>query len=134
FDGGDGNDKLTGGQGNDELHGGAGNDEIQGDSGGTHYADVMDGGPGFDTVHDFYLEDAYDLTPATVTLDGKADDGVYDEGDNVTGIEEVVASTGLNFVGTDAPEKVIPAEGGGKGSIYLMGGDDYVKGTDDSET
>ncbi len=134
FDGGDGNDTLAGGQGADIVRGGAGNDQLQGDSGGTHYADVIDGGDGIDSVDDFYLEDAYDLTPATVTLDGKADDGVYDEGDNVTAVEQITARTGLNFVGTDAAERVIPAEGGGKGAIFLLGGDDFVKGTDDSET
>lgn len=135
FNGGDGNDDLSGGDGNDVLHGDGGNDELRGDGGGENrYADVMDGGDGADKIDEYSLYDAYDLTPATVTLDGKADDGVYNEGDNVTNVEEIVARTGLNFVGTDAAEKVIPAEGGGKGNIQLKGGDDFVKGTDDSET
>ncbi len=134
FDGGDGNDELNGAAGNDTLRGGAGDDRLVGDPIQEHGADVLDGGPGRDTVDDFVHPDPYDLRPATVTLDGRSDDGIESEGDNVTNVEIVKSASGVQFRGTDGPEIVIAAQGGGKGFQYGMGGDDTLTGSDDDET
>jgi Ca2+-binding RTX toxin-like protein len=134
FDGGDGNDKLLGGDGPDVLRGGAGDDTLTGNSLGDLSADVIDGGDGRDTADDWAHPDAYNTIPATVTLDGAADDGFPGERDNVTGVETVKVGSGVVFKGTDAPEIVIASEVGHKGSMQALGGDDQLRGSDDDET
>jgi Ca2+-binding RTX toxin-like protein len=134
FDGGDGNDTIRGGGGNDVVRGGAGDDTLIGDPMEVRGADVLDGGPGKDTVDDYMHDDAYNKDPATVTLDGVADDGIEGEHDNVTNVEVVQSAAGVVFRGTDAAETVIATQVGGKGSQYGMGGDDSLQGSDDDET
>jgi Ca2+-binding RTX toxin-like protein len=134
FEGGDGNDKLSGERGADVLRGGAGDDTLKDDSYGEQNADVVDGGPGRDTVDAWSHPDAYNTIPATVTLDGVADDGYPGEGDNVTDVETIKVASGIVFRGTDAPEVVIAAEVGHKGSMQTLGGDDQLSGSDDDET
>jgi hypothetical protein len=134
FDGGDGNDELNGGSGNDVLRGGAGDDKLHGDPLEHRGADTMDGGPGRDILDDYMHNDGYDKSPATITLDGVADDGFAGEGDNVTNVEQIESAAGVIFRGTDAAETVIATQVGGKGQQYGMGGDDSLQGTDDDET
>jgi Ca2+-binding RTX toxin-like protein len=96
-DGGPGNDKLEGHDGNQLLHGGAGDDEVSGFAGSDQVygdegndtvsgdtnksasPDLIDGGPGVDSIG----QDWQDLgdAPLTVTLAGGADDGRPGEGD-----------------------------------------------------
>ncbi len=52
--GGDGDDELQGGAGRDRLDGGAGNDLLHPDGFEEPSADVVDGGPGVDSVEDDY--------------------------------------------------------------------------------
>ena len=133
FDGGDGNDELTGGPGADTVRGGAGNDALKGE-GGTdeNFADVIDGGAGIDTVDDW-------ATPTPTTrprprhAGRRADDGIAGENDNVTAVESSLG-TGVKFRGTDAPEQRRPDRGRRRRRVLALGGDDYLKGTDDSET
>ena len=134
FDGGAGNDKLYGGSGPDVVRGGDGDDIIDGNAYETFEGDVLDGGAGYDTIDDWAHPDPYNKTPATVTLDGAADDGFPGEGDNVTNVESIRSNNGIVFRGTDAPEQVIAGEVGGKGSMKAMGGDDKLQGSDDDET
>jgi Ca2+-binding RTX toxin-like protein len=134
FEGGAGNDKLLPGSGRDVVRGGDGDDVVDGNAFETFEGDVIDGGAGRDTIDDWAHPDAYDQTPATVTLDGVADDGFPGEGDNVTNVESIRSNNGIVFRGTDAPEQVVAGEVGGKGSMKAMGGDDQLQGSDDDET
>jgi len=101
----EGNDDLKGGHGNDLLDGGPGNDRVLGEDeadvvrggagddvvggGGTAaHADVIDGGPGIDAL-DEYEYTGGTSAPASVTLDGVADDGRAGEGDQVTDVERI---------------------------------------------
>ena len=54
LDGGDGDDELIGYSGADHLQGGAGNDILSPDGHEDPSADVVDGGPGIDTIEDDY--------------------------------------------------------------------------------
>jgi Ca2+-binding RTX toxin-like protein len=90
--GGGGNDRLTGSHVSDQIHGGGGDDTISGLEG----SDVLDGGKSRDT-----LNFAYSPTPAsgiTVTEDGTANDGLPGEGDNVSNVEIVNATTRADTV------------------------------------
>lgn len=91
LDGGAGNDKLDGGAGGDGVHGGDGDDTLAGDPGPSASADVLDGGPGRDTLSEYeYSDGASSQRPVRITLDaGGADDGRPGEGDAITGIEVV---------------------------------------------
>lgn len=90
----DGQDSLGGGDGNDSVNGGSGDDGVFGGDG----ADTVRGGPGIDdTSYDGYGDpSATPPVPASdvsVTLDGQANDGRTGEGDNVTEVEDVFASS-----------------------------------------
>ena len=120
LDGGDGNDGLTPGKGADRVSGGAG-DDVAG-MGGDGVPDVFDGGDGHDTLGG---DDLGNMLPLTVTLDGRADDGVVGEGDNVrSGWEDVSISSG-RIVGDDGPNNLSV---GLLGVIDGRGGDDVLKG------
>ena len=128
MEGGAGNDTIVGGNGTDELHGGDGNDTMQGFEGAdvlrgdggddsvsggkeepeTNAADVVDGGPGFDSIPDVDADynRGYD-DDVSVTLDGVANDGEAGENDNVIGVEKLLVSAGhATIVGSDAAERV----------------------------
>jgi Ca2+-binding RTX toxin-like protein len=79
--GADGSDGLAGGAGADVLLGDDGNDELDGGAG----PDRMNGGAGRDTVN--YENRS---SRVTVTLDGVANDGEANEGDNVLPNMEIV--------------------------------------------
>jgi Ca2+-binding RTX toxin-like protein len=90
--GGDGRDTIEGGEANDSLFGGPGDDVLREnlalafDSG----ADDLSGGPGKDKL--VYESRSQNLR---VSLDGKANDGEEDEGDNVhNDVEWIVAGSG----------------------------------------
>jgi hypothetical protein len=95
-DGQAGNDAVTGGAGNDDLAGEAGSDALSGGDGD----DALDGGPDADTISGGTGTDRLDVSAVTalppalaVTLNGLADDGAAQEGDNVAAdIEAIDAS------------------------------------------
>lgn len=90
LDGGAGRDDLDAGAGRDAVHGGDGDDTLAGDPGPSLAADVLDGGPGRDTLSEYEYSDGMSQRPVHVTLDaGGADDGRPGEGDEITGIEVV---------------------------------------------
>jgi hypothetical protein len=139
LDGGDGNDTLSGYSGSDVLHGGAGDDNLSPDGYEQPSADVVDGGPGIDTIDEDYSSRFSDgPTPhVSITLGGGADDGRAGEGDDVTGIERLELSNGLTMVGTDAPEYVHLVQvidpsslsgGGGNDDLHAGDGDDTLDG------
>jgi Ca2+-binding RTX toxin-like protein len=133
-DGGDGNDKVDGGQGADVVRGGAGDDQLKSDPMESHKPDVVDGGPGRDSITDWMsTEDPATAPAVTVTLDGKADDGFPGEGDNVTGMEIVESYGGLRYVGTDGADIARAAEVGSRSELSGLGGDDVLKGGDDDD-
>jgi hemolysin type calcium-binding protein len=133
IDGGDGNDEVDGGAGNDSVHGGAGNDTMWGDHYDDPGADVIDGGPGFDTTQDWSIPSDLDNQPAVdVTLDGVANDGRPGEGDNVTGVEKFQMYVVGRFVGSGAAENINIYNPGNQGPSTLIGngGDDTLIGND----
>lgn len=105
--GGDGDDTLEGNRGDDHLFGGAGNDtvdggddadevrggdgdDVVGGGGRPAFADIVDGGPGRDTLSPYeYSGEQSGGTPQPVriTLAGGADDGRPGEHDDVSGVE-----------------------------------------------
>jgi Ca2+-binding RTX toxin-like protein len=134
--GGSDDDFLSGGPGNDILQGAGGGDFLSGDEGndaeygnaGDDYvmqwdvpngADLLLGGPGFDTLD-------YDLrsNPVYVTGDGIANDGEVGEGDNVGGdFEQVV---GANLTQPPAAGYWMVASDGG---IFSFGGAQFFGST-----
>jgi hypothetical protein len=115
----DGGDLVTGGPGEDSLNGGDGNDRLDGGAG----SDVLSGGAGKD-------EALYSSARGgvSVTLDGRRNDGVPAEGDNVRAdIEDVQGgSVGDTVTGNGVQN----ALGGGAGEDYIdgEGGHDRLSG------
>jgi hypothetical protein len=129
--GGDGNDELDGGDGNDELRGGAGNDLMYGDRYKEDWgADILDGGPGFDTGDAWYIpSSSANNPPVHITQDGKADDGRAGENDNVTSIEklETNAPSGT-FNGTDGDDEIVTRSQDNTRVLNGLGGNDKLEG------
>lgn len=102
--------------------------------------DVLDGGPGADTVYDdWYRFDSNggdEDPPPTVTLDGQANDGRPGENDAVVGVETIdtgySGSVGGSYVGSDGPDTfhLLFADG----SVSAAGSDDVVTGADGVDT
>jgi Ca2+-binding RTX toxin-like protein len=137
IDGGDGNDEVDGGAGSDQVHGGAGNDTMWGDHYQDPAADVIDGGPGYDTTEDWSIPSDLTNQPSIdVTLDGVADDGRPGEGDNVVGVEKFNLYVVGRLVGTDAGEYMNIYNPGNEGPSTLIGngGDDSLYGNDYDDT
>ena len=148
-DGGAGNDKLEGHDGDQVLHGGAGDDEVSGlagsdqvygdegndiVSGDTHKApspDVIDGGPGVDSIG----QDWQDLggAPLTITLGGGADDGRPGEGDDVRNVENLKGFSSGRFVGTDGPDSIEVVQSTGASDLSGLGGDDSLNASDGND-
>lgn len=159
--GGDGNDVLTGRDGDDRLYGQAGNDILNGDfsADGPGGDDLLDGGAGDDefeqyvgfgypaplTGADTYIggpgQDQFSYfhrnEAVSVTLDGKANDGMPGESDNVgADIEGVGGGSGDDLlVGTDRGEELWGGDGddtirgsGGNDMLWGNDGDDLVDG------
>ena len=142
--GGDGNDSLSGGDGNDSLEtitfatlgddtidGGAGDDTLvqtlRPVSSMSDGADTFNGGPGTDTAN--YAGSDGSLA---LSLDGQANDGYANEGDNLgTDVE--------NLVGGPSPDIIVGSEsansidaGPGDDVVRGMGGDDQLQGGSDA--
>jgi len=150
IDGGDGDDTLSGeGEGtlqgtsvNDVIRGGAGDDTLLGDDTSGISAigrDTLDGGPGVDTIrNDWFRVDASSANmdpPATVTLDGVANDGRPGESDQVVGVEVIVANfpvTGAasSLTGSDGPERIHGNRYASALNLTGLGGDDDLAGGD----
>lgn len=141
LDGGRGRDTLAGGDGADVLDGGPQDDTLYGGPGQDRFpalperdgADVMSGGTGQDTA-DYRAR----VTPVTVTLDGRADDGAAGERDTAgrqrwdsrpgspeSDVEAVVGGAGADTVTGDNFRNVLT---GGPGVDVLrgLGGEDAL--------
>lgn len=129
--GGDGNDDLQGKGGSDRLDGGAGNDVLHPDGFEAPAADVVDGGPGFDTVDaDYASRFSADRPLLAFTLSGGADDGRPGEGDDLHGIERLELSTGAKVTGTEGPDAVKLRQVGAASELVGLGGDDDLRAGD----
>ncbi|MDQ3742618.1 MAG: hypothetical protein M3389_16935, partial [Actinomycetota bacterium] len=152
--GGDGDDRLEGSTGDDTVDGGAGDDKVDGYSGRDHVlggegndtlhpdgyeepgADVVDGGPGIDTIEsDYVTRDPDAFQPqVSITLGGGADDGRPGEGDDLRGVERLVLSDpGGKVVGSDAAEYVKLHQVGENGELIGNGGDDELRAGDGAD-
>lgn len=142
LDGGPGNDSLgTAGidEGNDTYRGGRDNDTLLGgvlsaSVGGSTFrsgADTFDGGPGFDTV-------IFDRpTSVAVSLDGTANDGGADEGDNVgpdvenvtggEGADKLVGNSGRNRLDGGPGQDLVDGQGGNDTLLMRDGVNDQQK-------
>lgn len=114
--GGGGNDTLSGGAGDDHLFGSAGNDLFQGGSGN----DSIVGGGGADTAS--FTDSA---TGITLTLSDGAGIAYGDGTDTLSGIENVIGSTGNDSIVGDAAGNWI------SGDLY---GNDTLEGGDGGDT
>lgn len=115
LDGGDGGDSLTGGPGQDTVLGGPGDDLVVGDSFTGTFADVIDGGPGYDRSEGDWTNPTQGSPnpPVSVSLDGVAGDGRPGEGDNVTGIERIRINHAATLIaGGEAVDFEIPSNAG----------------------
>jgi Ca2+-binding RTX toxin-like protein len=145
LDGGDGNDNLSGGDVNDTLTGGEGKDVLDGRRGN----DKVDGGDGNDRIFDQLVftfrgrsgsdrfiggggrdELLYDTRSANlrVSLDGKANDGEFDNGerDNVgPDIEIIMCGAGDDKIVGNSRENRLYG-GGGSDRIDGKGGNDRL--------
>src|SRR5215210_1351904 len=154
MEGGPGNDTLVSGNGVDELHGGDGNDTIQsfmgadtvrGEGGddsvsagkeepATNVADVIDGGPGFDSIPavDADYNRGFDDN-VSVSVDGQANDGEAGEGDNVISVEKfTVTADHATVVGSDAADDIFVEAN--SSTIKGMGGNDRLRAYDGNDT
>jgi Ca2+-binding RTX toxin-like protein len=122
---------YSAGSGRDRHYGGRGADTIQ--DGFDDGADLQVGGPGFDTAQ-------YTSGHNRITLDGQANDGncgnpactFSEEGDNVRGVEELLVSSGDDFlIGSRRAESFRPS--GGTDTVFARGGDDTIAVHDDGE-
>ena len=131
--GGTGDDVLSGGAAGDVLRGGEGDDalepdtwvDVQGD-------DVVDGGPGFDRVHDWGSTSTLPGYAVAISVDGAAGDGRPGESDNVTAVERFDALTPGRYVLADSADS-IDLPNYGSSSVAGNGGGDTVTGNDGSE-
>src|SRR3954449_7193292 len=105
--GGDGSDELSGRDAGDRLDGGAGNDKLLGDGYGISPApDVIDGGPGFDSIESEWTVDTDSRGPVSITLAGGADDGRAGEGDDLRNVEQLFTYINGTYVGSDGPDDI----------------------------
>lgn len=133
LDGGTGNDTLSGGGGPDRIEGGPGKDRVEGQTGD----DRLNGGPGADFLlpgpdRDTVIFDAPNGATggASVTIDGKANDGLAGEGDNLQGgVEEIQ--------GTERDDRILVGQVqfiGGRGGNDTLFGTGTVVGGDGNDT
>jgi Ca2+-binding RTX toxin-like protein len=116
LDGGDGDDSLVGGPRTDLLTGGGGSDELIG-FGGHDRADYRD-----------------HWSPITVSIDGVANDGAANEGDDVDPtVEEVRGGLGPDhLIGTAGPDRLLGGPGGD--TLDGLGGGDALTGGPGADT
>jgi len=138
LDGGDGDDELSGAEGSDRLLGGAGNDLLHPDDHEAPAADVVDGGPGVDTIDGDYSDRGRSVSagPAglTFTMAGGADDGRPGEADDLENVERLFLSESPRYVGTEGDDFVKVAQSTNAGSLAGGGGNDDLSGADGMET
>jgi Ca2+-binding RTX toxin-like protein len=144
--GGAGNDRVLGGSGNDTIYDGAGADTVLGEGGRdvmvaeptpeADAGDSYDGGAEVDTVT--YRSRT---VPLSVVLDGFANDGAADEGDNVIAERVIGGSTHDTITGGVGDETLDGRGGndtlnGGDGADTLLGGagNDIVEGGGGNDT
>jgi RTX calcium-binding nonapeptide repeat (4 copies) len=129
--GSDGNDELSGQSGRDRLDGGAGDDLLHPDGHEDASADVVDGGPGLDTIDEDYSSRFTDVDPlVAITLGGGADDGRPGEGDDLANVEKVSLNVGGTFLGTDDADEFKLAQVGDASVLTGRGGDDRLRAGD----
>jgi Ca2+-binding RTX toxin-like protein len=136
LDGGAGNDKLSGYSGRDRLTAGEGNDTLYPDGYESPAQDVVDGGPGIDTIEsDYGTRDPDDFEPPVdITLGGGANDGRPGENDDLQGIERLILSDpGGKVVGSDAAEYVKLHQVSQNGELVGNGGDDELRAGDGAD-
>ena len=133
--GGPGDDYMYGGAGSDKLFGGAGNDTMQGDSVGARPArDVLDGGPGDDSV--LYTDHS---KPVNVDLSRSDGNGQRGENDHVVRVENVWGGAGsdrlvgdgqANYIQGSDPEGTGAAKAvrGAHDVLIGRGGEDDLEG------
>ncbi len=126
----EGNDSISGGDGNDVLCGQYGNDTISGDGG----ADYMTGNEGWDRCT---YENRFD--DLVLSLDGIANDGAPNEGDNIeTSFEAISGGDGNDFITGNAGNNFLFGgfgndtihAGDGADSIFGESGNDQLYGDD----
>jgi Ca2+-binding RTX toxin-like protein len=131
-DGEGGNDDVQGQAGSDAVRGGAGNDTMSGDAYHDPAGDVIDGGDGVDTIEEWTQPSNDFNPPVALSLDGVANDGRPGEGDNVTGVEQIVSHANGTFSGSDAAEKftIWANIANGPSTVNGNGGDDQLTAMD----
>jgi Ca2+-binding RTX toxin-like protein len=110
------NDRLIGGGGPDALAGGVGSDLLMGDGDGNVAADVMDGGPGADTV-------SYDEHRVSVRIDITSQTG--GDGDRLSGFENAHGGHGDDVLVGDGGPNVLDGWTG-RNTVLGGAGDDTV--------
>ncbi|WP_167288834.1 calcium-binding protein [Nocardioides seonyuensis] len=153
LDGGDGDDVLNGmrfadtllgGAGKDALHGNGGDDALHGGDGDDHlepdtYPDVVgndlvDGGPGFDSVQDWASMTTDPAFAISVTVDGLANDGrPSGERDNVIAVERFDAIAPGHY-GLGDTNDSIDLPNYGTSVVLGNAGADTITGNDGTET
>jgi Ca2+-binding RTX toxin-like protein len=128
--GGPGNDHVSGLAGSDQVYGEEGNDVVSGDTHKTASPDVIDGGPGTDSIEQDWGEDD---TPLSLTLGGGADDGRPGEGDEIRGVEKVLAFAPGRYGGTEGADHIEVVQVAGPSELTGGGGDDFLKTSDGSD-
>lgn len=133
--GGDGDDELEGQAGSDQLFGDGGNDKLRGDGYRDQFADVIDGGAGYDqTDGDWMVESGKFQPTITVSLDGAANDGRPGENDNVTGLEKIYLNAPATLIGgNDADEFTVFNTSDGSTKMVGNGGNDKLTSFDHAD-
>ncbi len=98
-------------------------------------ADIVDGGPGRDTVdQDYSSRFANTVSPVAITLAGGADDGRPGEADDLHGVERIVLHTPGRVVGTDGPDEIVFKQVGTNSELIGGAGDDSLQAGDGADT
>lgn len=120
FYGGDGSDVLNGSSGNDELYGSDGDDLLLGGNG----ADTLAGGVGVDTASYVNAGGRVVVDLAGGTAGGVGQNG----GDTLTSIENVIGSTGNDFIVGDGNANSLNGYLGDD-RLFGLDGDDFLNGS-----
>ncbi|UUY05701.1 hypothetical protein LRS13_09325 [Svornostia abyssi] len=133
--GGEGDDELEGQAGSDQLFGEGGNDKLRGDGYRDQFADVIDGGAGFDNTDGDWMVESGKFQPMiTVSLDGTANDGRPGENDNVTGLEKIYLNAPATLIGgNDADEFTVFNTSDGSTKMVGNGGNDKLTSFDHAD-
>jgi Ca2+-binding RTX toxin-like protein len=135
LEGGDGVDEITGRDSNDTLRGGAGDDKLLGDSVNVDPgADLIDGGPGFDTVESEWKKTLESREAINVTLAGGADDGRPGENDDLQSVEHVVTNIHGSYSGSEGADDIDINQVTVPSTVNGNGGDDRLDLSDADDT